>query len=334
MAQNAIHVKQDNIHSVLWSLHSCKSASSKTLSQMTGLSFATVNNILNALVKTGEALPGQTLPSSGGRPSQTYLFNANFAHLLMLSVGVQAGAHSAQACVCNLNGETVLKIERYFDDINLSSIECVIDACLSKDPTIRVLVLSLPGAAFNGSVLTNDYPALEALPITRHLEEKYQRLSLLENDVNAAVLGFSQRIKQPSTTAGIYFPKCFNPGAAFVIDGKILTGAGGFAGEVGLIPLEVEWTTLDYDNPFEISAAIVKLIGIICCVLNPHHIVLYGDFFSDAVRAALCTASQTQDLCRIFPPLTCKQDLNSDMMRGLFAQAISAYRNETARCLL
>jgi len=333
MPQNAIDVKQENIRSVLWSLYPDKCASGKAVTQMTGLSFATVNPSPNALVRSGKVLPGDTLPSSGGRPSQTYRFNRNFAHVLALSVGVRAGHNCLHACVCDLCGETVWETDWTFEDITLDSLECVVDACLSEDPIIHVLAVSLPGTALNGTVLTSDYPALAGLPLTQHLEQKYHLLTLLENDVNAAVFGFSQNIGQASATAGIYFPKHFNPGAGFVIDGKILTGAGGYAGEIGLIPLGFEWTALDYENTLEISAAITQLIGIISCVINPHQIILYGDFFSEPVRAAIQTALRAQEQHGLFPPLTFKQDLKSDILSGLFAQSLAAYRNEPARGL-
>ena len=160
MGINAIDVKQNNVHIVLQALSSIKTSTTKDLAQMTGLSFATVGNILNTLVESGQVLLGEQIPSAGGRPSQAYIFNAEFAHVLALSARVQKGKNIIHACVGNLNGETIWQTEQCFESIKLTSFEALVDSCLKAYPTIRILSFSLPGVEHNGVIISNDYAEL------------------------------------------------------------------------------------------------------------------------------------------------------------------------------
>lgn len=327
MAVNVLDIKQQNVHTVLWTLYSRKTATIRELSQLTGLSFATVGNILSDLVEKGEVVPGELVSATGGRPSQAYSFSAEHAHVLALSARVRDGKNGICACVANLYGEIVRQTEYSCENMELSSFENIIDACLCACPTIRVLAVSLPGVVHNGVALTNDYEQLVGVPFLEHFRSKYQMPVIVENDVNAAVYGYSDRAGQPCVLAGIYFPRYFAPGSGIMIDGKILKGAGGYAGEVALLPLGIDWVSVDYHNPKEIGPAILKLVSTVCAIVNPAHVVLYGDFFTDGLREAIRRAIPAFAEKEIFPSLSFSDALETDILSGLTAQAIAVYRN-------
>lgn len=326
MGINMIDMKQSNVHTVLWRLCSHGTSTIKDLAQITGLSYATVGNILNALAEKNEVLLGDPVSSTGGRPSQTYTFNAEYAHVLALSARVLNGKHIIHACIGNLYGETVWQTEQSFDTIRLTSFEDMVDTCMQVYPTIRILSCSLPGVEHDGTIVYNDYKELEGISFTSHFQEKYHLFIIVENDVNAAVFGYGRRKEADAVIVGIYFPRYFNPGAGILIDRKILKGANGCAGEVALLPLGIDWLAINYENPQEIGPAITKLISIICGTLNPDHVVLYGDFFSAVLQDAIWQAISTQAIKNIFPAIKYQSDFESDIISGLIAQAVSAYQ--------
>lgn len=326
MGVNALNLKQSNIHTVLWALRSCKTATTKALAQMTGLSFATVGNILNTLVETGEVLLGEQIASAGGRPSQTYTFHAEYAHVLALSARVQRGEHTIQACVGNLYGEAVWETRQSFDTIRLASLEEVVEASMLQYPTIRFLSFALPGVEHNGRILLNDYGELVGVPFQEHFQERYGLPVIVENDVNAAVLGHCRAEEPNSVTVGIYFPQTFPPGAGIMINGSILKGARGYAGEVALLELGIDWLKVDYGNPEEIGSAITRLIGMLCGILNPDQVVLYGEFFSTALEESIRREIPALSVRDIFPSLNYAADLNADIIAGLMELTVSAYR--------
>lgn len=326
MGVNALNLKQSNVYTVLWTLASCNTSTTKALARKTDLSFATVGNILNALVETGEVLLGEQVSSAGGRPSQTYTFHAEYAHVLAVSARVQHGAHTIQACVGNLYGEVVWETRQSFDTIRLASLEAVVEACLRQYPTIRVMSFALPGVEHNGRILMNDYKELVGVPFQAHFQEKYDLPVIVENDVNAAVQGHCRDRETPSVTVGIYFPQTFPPGAGIMVNGSILKGARGYAGEVALLELGIDWLAVDYGNPAEIGSAITRLIGMLSGILNPDQVVLYGDFLSLPVQESIRQEIPALAVRDIFPSLTYTSDLNTDIIAGLMKLGVSAYQ--------
>jgi len=321
-----LDLRQSNARTVLWSLRSCRTSTIKDMAQLTGLSFATVGNILNSFVESGEVLLGEMHSSTGGRPSQAYSFNAEYAHVLALSARVRGEKNVITACVGNLYGEEVWKTEQYFDTIQLTSFEALVAASVEAYPTIRVLSFSLPGVELDGVIQVNDYRELEGLPFAEHFQKKYLLPVLIENDVNAAVLGYGKSLKEVSVIVGIYFPRHFGPGAGIMIDGKLLKGACGYAGEVDILPLDIDWCSINYEDPREAGAAISKLVSVFCSILNPEQVVLYGDFFTAALRKAIEEEFPTPAIRNILPSIVYRNDLDSSIHTGLITLAISAYQ--------
>jgi predicted NBD/HSP70 family sugar kinase len=326
MGINMLDMKQSNARTVLWTLCSCKTSTIKDMTLMTGLSFATVGNILNSFVESGEVILGEMYSSTGGRPSQAYTFNSEFAHVLALSAKVQNGKNIITACIGNLYQEEVWKTAQSFENFQLTSFETMIDLCLHEYPTIRIISFSLPGVERNGIILTNDYKELEGIDFLAHFQKKYKMPIITENDVNAAVLGYSKKLPSVPVIVGIYFPKQFNPGAGIMIDGKVLKGFCGYAGEVGLLPIDINWPSIDYKNTQEVGAAISKLISIFCGIINPDHVVLYGDFFTDALADVIGSELPFPAIRTIFPSVDFQSDLDADIITGLIALAVSSYQ--------
>lgn len=331
MGINALDVKQSNVHTVLWTLCSCKSATIKDLAQRSGLSYATVGNILNDLAQTKEVLVSAPVTPTGGRPVKVYTFNAEYAHVLALTALKRNGKNIIHACVGNLYESTIWQTEQSFHSITLANLEGMVDSCLQLYPTIRVLSFSLPSAERNGMILNRAaFSELVGFPFADHFQSKYRLPVIVENDVNAAVYGYSRRIEPTSVLAGIYFPKSY-PGAGIMVDGKILKGADGYAGEVAQMPLEIDWPSMDYGNPQEIGPAVARMLCIICSVLNPNHLVIYGDFFTDPLQKTIFQIMQTQLMRDVLPFISYQSDLNADISSGLLARATSVYRRELGR---
>jgi hypothetical protein len=327
MGINMLDMKESNSQTVLWSLCSYKTSTIKQLALTTGLSFVTVGNILNGFVESGEVTLGKMYSATGGRPSQAYSFNAEFAHVLGLSARVRKGKNIISACIGNLYGERVWDAEEPFDTIQLSSFDQMINEALRNYPTISLVAFSLPGVERNGVILENDFTTLKGTSFIEYFQKKYELPVIVENDVNAAAFGFSQNTEKVSSIVGIYFPRTFGPGAGVVIDGSIHKGVAGYAGEVNLLPIGVDWITINYEDPKELGAAISKLISIFCGTINPEYVVLYGDFFSEALKEAIEQAIPSEGLRKIFPVVNYESDLDTDILHGLIAQAIAAYQS-------
>lgn len=320
-------LKQDHVDAVRWALHAAHCASIRTLAGTTGLSFATVASIMAELVQTGEALPGEVLPSGGGRPAQSYRFDAAHAQILTISAQTRGNQNVIFAQVRDLYGETVYQTELVLDTFTPTDFETVIDRCRAACPAIWVLALALPGVVHGGRAVTNDYPALVGVDFKSQLEAKYRLPTLIENDVNAAIVCHA---RPEGIVAGVYFPRRFWPGGAICINGTVLHGAAGYAGEVGLLPLGIDWLKLNYASTSTASAVAATLCTF-CGLINPDLLVLYGDFFTPAMQQATQVAARRCAAGELLPPLLYRDALREDIFTGLFAKGLQTYRNALHR---
>ena len=72
--------------------------------------------------------------------------------------------------------------------------------------------------------------------------------TVVSNDVNAALMGYAAETEPGPVIVGIYFPKHFDPGSAVMVNGKVLEGDAGWAGEVKLL-LGRGLASVDYQDP-------------------------------------------------------------------------------------
>ena len=152
--------------------------------------------------------------------------------------------------------------------------------------------------------------------------------AVYENDVNAAVRGYCAQHGQKDT-AYIYFPQKYEPGAGFFINGAVYKGARGFAGEIGSLPIGVNWRKLNYAAFAPVCEAVAKVAGTLAAVLDVETVVLSGEFLTPrhlehiAARCAALVAGPP-------PRLTLSADFSGDYAAGMIQTALELLRAHCA----
>lgn len=125
-------------------------------------------------------------------------------------------------------------------DIFLSKIvEC--RSKIDANHQIKAVSFAVPGGVDyeNGTVLkAPNLPCLEGFPLADSLEEKLNLKVILENDANAAAIGESWVGASKDFQDSIMLTLGTGVGSGIIIDGNILRGVDGMAGEIGHICLE------------------------------------------------------------------------------------------------
>ncbi|OMF00484.1 hypothetical protein BK127_38480 [Paenibacillus sp. FSL H7-0331] len=77
----------------------------------------------------------------------------------------------------------------------------------------------------------------------------------VENGVNAAALGNGKHTENVSAIVGIYFPRSFESGCWRRHYGNMHRSVTSYAGEANLLPIGIDWMTINYDDPKEVGVA-------------------------------------------------------------------------------
>ncbi len=268
-------VKRQNLDRVRALLLRLGVATKARLARESGLSVVTLGGLMAELCARGEAAEDALIPSDGGRPARAYRYNADYAHALSLCVLQRNGEEALYASVVNLLGETVraetLPLKRpapgaLLDDAARFS---------ERDPLIASAGVGIPGQAVNGRVLFCDLPELAGVALQALMEERLGCPVAVENDMNAAAYGYACRARPRADecTVGVWFPVGKAPGAGILLGSRLLRGQNGMAGELGCLPLEVDWA--NPPEPFE--RVICDCLRAVTAVLAPERVIVYRE---------------------------------------------------------
>ncbi len=282
LSGNAILMKEINKNLVRDSLKILRKATKQELSLRTGLSVVTIHSLLTEMIQEREVYEGDMIPSNGGRPSLMYCYNENFGHVMVIYGHQKDNNNLIRMLVVNLVGDTVYREEMFLDKIMPESFDDMIEHGLRKFPSIELLGFGLPGEEEDGIITLNDYVDIIGPVFMKRVKDKFKLQVSFVNDINAAINGYYhyKSLGNYDSIVGLYFPRIYNPGAGIVIKGEIFTGKSSFAGEIGALPIGIDWLTLDYQDGERVTREIAKLLSIFSSILAPDLFVLYGDFLS------------------------------------------------------
>jgi len=121
------------------------------------------------------------------------------------------------------------------------------------------VAVGLPGPVGPGGEIGQvvNAPGLNGAPIRSLLQEEFDVPVIVENDVNLAALGEQRRGRARGVQDVAFIAVGTGVGMGIVVGGRILRGARGGAGELGLLPLAPDRVASDLNElgPLEVVAA-------------------------------------------------------------------------------
>jgi predicted NBD/HSP70 family sugar kinase/predicted transcriptional regulator len=332
---NSIAVKEHNIRLVRRILRSRQtatgmSATKQQIAETAGLSTVTVGTILQQLAENGEVFEAETQASSGGRPAKAYRFNEDHAHVLVLFTQERNKEDMLYIRVANLFGECIDGEDLPLPAaLQIESFVPYITPMLEKYPSIGAIGFGLPGVELNGMLVTCDI-SLVGASITSFYREQFGLPVLLENDVNAAVAGYCLRnsFGGEGTVVYLFFPQNHGPGAGICIGGSLYRGFTNSAGEIGFLPLGIDWCDHSIYGDFRLScSAVSKAIVSVAGILNPERVILHGDFLTDVHMEQIrknCGDILPQ---QFLPEISCSPDFTQDYQSGIIGETLDLLQN-------
>ncbi|WP_201006315.1 ROK family transcriptional regulator [Paenibacillus glycanilyticus] len=294
------------------------SATKAELSQKLGLSFPTISKFLTQMEEAGELLTVGLDDSSGGRRAQRYAYNTEF----MLGLAIFFEKSEISYTIFNCAGETKGQGTTSSALMNdLPSLTLYIEQLLLSHPTIKSIAIGVPGAVNNGRVIhIPDYSNFQNINLRQYLEEQFSLPVVVENDMNAAVLGYYKTgsLENNPSLVYLYFGQ-FGPGAGIMINGDVVRGSTFFSGEVSFVP---QYNELNFQQAIQKKDgasrldAISRLIASITAIINPHTIVFNNAEVTEAILGRILERSADY-IPKEHLPLLKASDMKKDYLDGL-----------------
>lgn len=205
----------------------------------TGLSRTAVTARLTALLASGLIVEGAEARSTGGRPPVQLQFNAAAGFVLAAALG----RSRTQMAVCDLDGKVLASSEFDHEDglgpdelmpLVRSSLDELMRTADVEKSRVRGVGLSMPGTIDPATGMSFSSPVMrgwDGVPLQRWFED-LDCVVHVENDANALALAeaHGHALRWPDL---IVLKASSGLGAGVLVNGSLVRGARGAAGELG-----------------------------------------------------------------------------------------------------
>ncbi len=222
-------IRMNNKKIIRNSLRDYEQISKTRLAKKIGLSFPTVSTAIGELVDSGEVLELDETRSNGGRPGAEYRLNPDFQYALCIRIERKRIIIKVYDALGNMKKEVISDIDKRTTPEDIVNI---IKVVIVDYPRVTTIVFGIPGVVWQGKIkYLPVFSKLENVNLKEYIENQIPVSVFLENDVNSII--FAER-KQWRDLGHIFITEdCL--GAAILINGQIIRGSKGFAGELEFI---------------------------------------------------------------------------------------------------
>ncbi|MGH8793034.1 MAG: ROK family protein [Stackebrandtia sp.] len=206
----------------------------------TGLSRTTLTERLDMLFRAGLAYEGGSAASTGGRPASLIRFEDRGRVVLAIDLGHRHG----QIAITDLDGVTLRQRGMPIDIGSppaqlLGKVYAIADELLAEgdDEQLVGVGVGVPGPVSPATGRLTPIPIMPGWhlhPIVEEIESRWGAPALLENDARAYALGVAATRPEEATPL-IAVKYSTGIGAGIMIDGHLLCGVDGAAGDIGHI---------------------------------------------------------------------------------------------------
>lgn len=320
-------LRMEILRGIRTSLLELESATKVELSEKVGISFPTISKFLSQMEKDGELISVGLDDSSGGRRAKRYAYNPEY----MLGLAIFLERTETNYIVYNCLGEIkdAGKTSNALIDDHLQLLTNCIEEIIGKYPKIHSVAIGVPGSIDHGRIIyIPGYENLQNYDLKEYLENRFSIPVVIENDMNAAVLGYHNHKADKKNKSLIYLYSGQNgPGAGVMVNGVVVRGSTNFSGEVSFVPQYDDRNfgqALENGNQskkamisevYEIDS-ISRLVAAFTAIINPHTIIFCEDEVNQNTIDQIAEQSSTYIPAEHLPELIVS-DWKQDYLFGL-----------------
>ena len=258
------NIRNKNLSDILQVLRNKGTCSLSELSQNTDGGLTTVKKCVAQAIDYGMAIEGNIAESTGGRKARQYLINREYQYYFIAIV-------DNNNLIIKVFDFAINCVEDYQKSFEMNLFFSALNEEIEKQVrkyTIGTIGISLPCVVKNGVVLDWYYnPEMVGFDIKNKLEEKYKANVVVQNDMKLTALGVFNTDEINSKNIVTMQFGHNGVGMAGIVNGHLIEGNTGFAGEVGYIN-DLRKNIMGVSYP-------TKIVRNAIVFLNPEIIVFY-----------------------------------------------------------
>lgn len=316
------------------------SATKLELSQKLEISLPTIAKFLTQMEKDGEIFSIGLDDSSGGRRAKRFTYNPE--HSLGLAIFLERTETNYTIFNCLGEVKEQGKAPSVLIDDGLTLLTECIENIITKYPKISSLAIGVPGSVDRGRIFyIPGYEQFQNFDLKGYYEEHFSIPVVVENDMNAAVLGYHNTRGMKSKQSLIYLYSGQNgPGAGIMINGDVVRGSTFFSGEVSFVPLYDDRNfgqalasgsrpkKLAFNEDHKVDA-ICRLMTSFVAIINPHTVIFCGDEMEKELINKIAIGSSKYFPSEHLPELIIS-DWKQDYLSGLQSLGLDLIMNGTS----
>lgn len=255
------------------------------LALRSGLSVATCNTLLNEMAESGEVAGEKRADREAGRNATFYRINEGFESYLAVFFHISGENRLITLVLFSALGRVLFRSEDSLSSLGYRQLELMIGRIVSRYSGISQILLGAECVAEKGILRHCTVAELNNVPVCPLLEQKFHIPVRLEGDMYYKAYGWQAGSENPSSVVTL---ACFSsdsvPRSATLEQGRILRGAGGFAGMLGFL----YQGTRSGKHPGSLSPAsrtlfLTEALLSLITLLNPDTLILTGDLTGDGI---------------------------------------------------
>ena len=316
------------------------SATKVELSQTLGISFPTISKFLAQMERDGEIISVGLDHSSGGRRAKRYTYNPD--HMLGLAIFLERTETNYTIFNCVGEVKKQGKAPSVLMDNGLNLLTDCIEHIMTEYPKISSMAIGVPGSVDNGRIFyIPGYKQFQNFDLKGHYEGHFSIPVVVENDMNAAVLGYHNNRRMKDKQSLIYLYSGQNgPGAGIMVNGDVVRGSTFFSGEISFVP---QYDDRNFRQALEIGSkpqkvtiredykidAISRLVASFAAIINPHTIIFCNEEVEEAILNKIAIESSKYIPSEHLPELK-MSDWKQDYLYGLQSLGLDLMMNRTS----
>lgn len=245
---NSAAMRESNLSSILRHLRQHAPTSRSALAEMTGLNKATVSRLVEDLIGLGLIHEtGRGLSDGRGRRAVLLDINPGGGFIVSAEINVDyivvvCADFGAQILWRRLEATTSKERPEKVVERTLQLLRRAIDFGTDRFPNFLGLALGVPGLvdSSDGTLLFAPNLQWNNVPLGRVLREHFPTRTFVDNEANLAALGEYYFGAAQGYDQVLYISAGIGVGGGLVHDGRLVTGAAGFAGEFGHMTMDPE----------------------------------------------------------------------------------------------